>query len=633
MQVIGVDADTGKLSIRFDEDGEIERGVDPDDDDLQPRCKADKHAPTRDPCGFALIRFAGLGHECNEWRKARCSHDMVLCATKRSTACEPSLLEDVDQSHSVLGQQLDRPDSSSVLCTSDEEYDSVSRLDSDDCEYHSGATKYGVASSEATSAEMAAEEEVEVAAAVATLPWRRGALVEALDKSNRWYAAKVYKYDLRRLGNNPRNRRVLVHFLGWGEEFDEWYNLNTGDRDKIRELTPSAEFGPFFHTRFAYGGQGYRIRVLKILEIVGCGNRIGFDSLVRSTHQITVGMLAGEAMKIVRKVAKLLLELAVQGVVKFARLSGFVDVVDTNATFAKVEGAFRPNCGELVEVLDDSMEWFLAEVISGPPSATPQGSCSVTETWLGDQQGYARCRFVGWSSDWDNWLPCTSESGDLPRVRQRTAHAKRKEKDNTAAEVVNIADTVEVDSDENVSLSSDAHYDGSHDATQEGFKEVSNIVFAHSEAEARMRKVTRQTRHTDEEKIGTTSAEDVPIDVLDTHTIKNKGAFARRDIDNGAFIGEYAGEVLLLASIQRRKSEYLFNIGGGLTIDASRKGNATRFMNHSSDAATCNVDARVVNHMGTRRVVFTANKFIKRGTEMMYDYGEAFTKNCGQKLI
>ena len=101
----------------------------------------------------------------------------------------------------------------------------------------------------------------------------------------------------------------------------------------------------------------------------------------------------------------------------------------------------------------------------------------------------------------------------------------------------------------------------------------------------------------------------------------------------GAFIGEYAGEVLLLASIQRRKSEYLFNIGGGLTIDASRKGNATRFMNHSNDFVACNVDAQVVNHRGTRRVVFHAKRFIKRGAEMMYDYGEAFTKNCGKKLI
>ena len=46
-------------------------------------------------------------------------------------------------------------------------------------------------------------------------------------------------------------------------------------------------------------------------------------------------------------------------------------------------------------------------------------------------------------------------------------------------------------------------------------------MFASPEVEARMRKTTRQTKKTDEEAIGRTRAEDVPIDVLDTHTIKN----------------------------------------------------------------------------------------------------------------
>ena len=155
------------------------------------------------------------------------------------------------------------------------------------------------------------------------------------------------------------------------------------------------------------------------------------------------------------------------------------------------------------------------------------------------------------------------------------------------------------------------------------------IVFASPEVEARMRKTTRQTKKTDEEAIGRTRAEDVPIDVLDTHTIKNLGAFARHDIEAGTFIGEYAGEVLFLSNVRKRKSEYLFNLGSGLTIDASRKGNACRFMNHSSDEHGCNVAARIVNHRGTRRVVFHARRLIRKGEEMMYDYGEEFAKNIG----
>ena len=148
-----------------------------------------------------------------------------------------------------------------------------------------------------------------------------------------------------------------------------------------------------------------------------------------------------------------------------------------------------------------------------------------------------------------------------------------------------------------------------------------------------MRRMTRQTTKSDVEAIGTTRAEDVPIEVMDTHTIKNLGAFARHDIAEGAFIGEYAGEVTLLSSVRKRKSEYLFNLGSGLTIDASRQGNATRFMNHSSDKYACNVSAMIVNHRGTRRVVFHAKRLIHHGEEMMYDYGEDFAKNIGKRLI
>ena len=104
-----------------------------------------------------------------------------------------------------------------------------------------------------------------------------------------------------------------------------------------------------------------------------------------------------------------------------------------------------------------------------------------------------------------------------------------------------------------------------------------------------MREITRQTEHTDEDKLDTTSAEDVPIDVLDTHTIKNKGAFARHDIEKGTFIGEYAGEVLLEATseIQRPQSEYLFTVGGGLVVHSHGTSLTSGSPFHVAPAATC----------------------------------------------
>jgi hypothetical protein len=350
---VSIEAGTSLLSIRFDEDGELEIGVDPDDEDLRPKyLPADKFAnssTSRAECEVGLFSFTGLGNVWDEWRAAHCTCDVQLrgpgnaddtrmgttrAALENDDAC--SLNQRVEETETVFKEShaggADDVPSEPILSSDDEGTCSEANYSDEEYAYPGPlphASKLGVANSEAVVAEMAAEEEVEVATAAATLPWARGALIEALDKSNKWYAAKVCKYDLRRLGNNPRNRRVLIHFLGWGEEFDEWFDLTTDVPAKLRELSPSTEFGPFFHTRFAHGGQGCRFRVAKILEAIGIGNRIGFDSLVRSTFQISIGMIAGEAMKIVRKVARVLFELAREGVVEFSRLAGFVHLLKT----------------------------------------------------------------------------------------------------------------------------------------------------------------------------------------------------------------------------------------------------------------------------------------------------------------
>ena len=72
---------------------------------------------------------------------------------------------------------------------------------------------------------------------------------------------------------------------------------------------------------------------------------------------------------------------------------------------------------------------------------------------------------------------------------------------------------------------------------------------------------------------------------------------ATRDLEQGEFIAEYCGEIISNKEMKQRglakTSEYLFNVGGGLTIDASRFGNVTRYMNHSTNA---NVRPMVCNH-------------------------------------
>eukprot|EP01050_Picozoa_sp_SAG11_P036283 SAG11_NODE_13726_length_642_cov_0.952118_1_plen_87_part_00 len=77
-------------------------------------------------------------------------------------------------------------------------------------------------------------------------------------------------------------------------------------------------------------------------------------------------------------------------------------------------------------------------------------------------------------------------------------------------------------------------------------------------------------------------------------------------------------------------SEYLFNLGAGLTIDASRFGNVTRYMNHSS---TPNVRPMICNHYGCRRVIFYALERIDRLTELSYDYGQEYKSNCKHLIV
>jgi hypothetical protein len=171
-----------------------------------------------------------------------------------------------------------------------------------------------------------------------------------------------------------------------------------------------------------------------------------------------------------------------------------------------------------------------------------------------------------------------------------------------------------------------------------GFKFVTGLVFASAEVAAKMKRITRQTDGTDSSGLDVSvldqhmSASVDVIEVKDTGSVKGMGAFSRFTLVPNKFIGEYAGEVIDKASVRKRQgqSEYLFDLGGGLTIDASCQGNLTRFMNHS-DAP--NVQATVINHRGIRRVVFHAIAVIEAGVELCYDYGTAFKDNIGKEMI
>lgn len=240
--------------------------------------------------GRAQMRYDGLGKEFDDWRPQQCSArlkkvgdaDLVGARVNTRTGSEQGR----GQEQEMVPEGHDSPDA--MLFSSDEEEDDEQETAADDpMDAASSAAApdqpltTGIPSPEAT----AAEESAALAAAAAGLPYPVGTIVEALDLAGKWFAARLVKVDLRKFGNQPRKQRVLVHFIGWGTEWDEWFDLNDPTQgERLRPLCPTTMFGPYFHTmgqpgmwKAAFAGENYIARVRYVLEAVGDGQSIGFD--------------------------------------------------------------------------------------------------------------------------------------------------------------------------------------------------------------------------------------------------------------------------------------------------------------------------------------------------------------------
>jgi SET domain-containing protein len=103
--------------------------------------------------------------------------------------------------------------------------------------------------------------------------------------------------------------------------------------------------------------------------------------------------------------------------------------------------------------------------------------------------------------------------------------------------------------------------------------------------------------------------------------IQGKGAFAVRSIRKGARIAEYIGERISHEEAENRYDEdamdhpytYLFTVDDEIVIDATRRGNGAKYINHSCDP---NCESVIVGD----RVFIEARRGIKIGEEITYDY-------------
>jgi len=100
------------------------------------------------------------------------------------------------------------------------------------------------------------------------------------------------------------------------------------------------------------------------------------------------------------------------------------------------------------------------------------------------------------------------------------------------------------------------------------------------------------------------------------------GVFCEEPVSAGEVVVEYLGEYVKLKDADRREemyaelgigSSYMFRVDQTYVIDATRKGNIARFINHSCDP---NCIAKILN----KRIVICAKKDIAPGDELTYDY-------------
>ncbi|KAH3692518.1 hypothetical protein DPMN_194360 [Dreissena polymorpha] len=107
--------------------------------------------------------------------------------------------------------------------------------------------------------------------------------------------------------------------------------------------------------------------------------------------------------------------------------------------------------------------------------------------------------------------------------------------------------------------------------------------------------------------------------------IHGRGLFCKRSIDAGEMIIEYAGEVIrnALTDVREKYYEskgigcYMFRIDEFDVVDATMRGSAARFINHSCEP---NCYSKVITVDNRKHIVIFAMRKILRGEELTYDY-------------
>lgn len=108
------------------------------------------------------------------------------------------------------------------------------------------------------------------------------------------------------------------------------------------------------------------------------------------------------------------------------------------------------------------------------------------------------------------------------------------------------------------------------------------------------------------------------------------GLYAGEDIKQHEFVGEYKGEVITKEEAERRgavyefqRLSYLFSLNAAQEIDSTYFGNKIRFINHAG-YGKFNLYPRIFLVNTVHRIALYAEKPIKKGEELLFDYGPKF---------
>ncbi len=120
-----------------------------------------------------------------------------------------------------------------------------------------------------------------------------------------------------------------------------------------------------------------------------------------------------------------------------------------------------------------------------------------------------------------------------------------------------------------------------------------------------------------------TRAHTISFEIKKVNPLVGYGAFSCDNIPQLTFVGEYTGVVRKRDKKTDNLNDFVFGYvvcqnDTPYVIDAEKKGNFTRFINHSYEP---NVTSRWIIADDVCHVIFFSNKFICSGEQLTYDYG------------